>query len=165
MKNFYESLSYINDTIYKPIGLSIESAQGEEQNSRYGAGTFRTLHKTIRFRVANNTPNKIGQFVAVWKKDDANKNRPYTYGEALDLFVVTVFKNHFEFGQFVFPKDILVKKNLLKTDTTKGKMGFRVYPEWDRPVSKQGLKTQEWQMPYFVYMNEQKRAEILKLYA
>ncbi|AIC92745.1 MepB family protein [Shouchella lehensis] len=162
MKDFYRTLSFMNETIYRPIGLLIGNIQAEEQNAKYKAGTFQLSHKTIRFRVANNTPNKIGQFVAVWKKDDENKNRPYTYDEALDLLVVTVFKNRYEYGQFIFPKDILLKNNLLKTDSTEGKMGFRVYPEWDRPESSQGLKTQKWQLRYFIDMKEKKRTELLK---
>lgn len=165
MKDFYETLSYINRTVYLPIGLNIKNVQEEKQNSKYGAGSFETPLKTVRFRVANKTPNKGGQFVVIWRKGKNNKNKPYTYNEAHDLLVVTVFNDTLEFGQFIFPKEVLVKKNILATNVKEGKMGFRVYPEWDNPVSKQAIKTQEWQLPYFVYMNESKRNEIIKLFS
>lgn len=54
------------------------------------------------------------------------------------------------FGQFIFPKEILIKHNILKSSSTKGKMGMRVYPSWDNPTSKQAIKTQSWQLPYFI---------------
>ena len=53
------------------------------------------------------------------------------------------------FGQFVFPKNILLEKNILKSDSTKGKMGIRVYPFWDIPTSTTAIKTQQWQLKYF----------------
>ena len=31
---------------------------------------------------------------------------------------------------------------------------MRVYPSWDNPDSKQALKTQKWQLPYFVDMSD-----------
>jgi hypothetical protein len=33
-------------------------------------------------------------------------------------------------------------------------MGIRVYPIWDKPTSKQALKTQLWQLSYFVNMSK-----------
>ncbi|RCW39871.1 MepB family protein, partial [Paenibacillus prosopidis] len=52
-----------------------------------------------------------------------------------------------------FPKDILLKHNILKTDTSKGKMAIRVYPSWDTLTSKQAIATQDWQLPYFINLN------------
>ncbi len=55
------------------------------------------------------------------------------------------------YGQFVFPKEVLVKQNILKTaTTTKDKMAIRVYPRWEKPTSKQAIETQKWQLEYFV---------------
>ncbi|GAK12439.1 MepB family protein [Geomicrobium sp. JCM 19039] len=165
MKGFYETLSYINRTVYSPIGLNIKNVHEEKQNAKYGAGSFETPFKTVRFRVASKTPKKVGQFVVIWRKDENNKNRSYTYDEAHDLLVVTVFNESSEFGQFIFPKEILVKQNIVSTNVREGKMGFRVYPEWDKPTSRQGIKTQEWQLPYFVYMNVSNQHDILRLFS
>lgn len=168
MKSFYTALHDVSELIYEPHHLSVKSVQEEKQNAKYGAGTFRLGSKTVRFRVANITPTKIGQFVACWEKDENNKNQPYVYEEAPDLFVITTFKNEYAFGQFIFPKEVLLKHDILKSPTTKGKMAIRVYPKWDHPTSKQAVKTQKWQLPYFVDLcnpNQLPLEKIKELYA
>lgn len=166
--DFYTILDYINKMIYEPNHLILRSAQEEKQNSKYGAGLFELSCRTVRFRVANITPTKIGQFVAIWEKDMNNKNQPFSYEEAPDLLVITTLKNDTEYGQFIFPKEILFKQNIFRSSSTKGKMAIRVYPSWDRPTSKQAIKTQKWQLPYFVDMSHQNklsREKIIKLYS
>lgn len=163
MNNFPEALNYISKIIYEPKQLKIASVQEEKQNCDYGAGVFRLSSKTIRFRVAHTTPTKIGQFAAFWEKGSDNKNRPFLYEEAPELLVITTFKNNKEFGQFVFPKEILIKKNILRSQNTKGRMAIRVYPAWDKPISKQAIETQKWQLPYFVDMSTPDQAAIDQL--
>ncbi|MBM7585369.1 hypothetical protein JOC86_001911 [Bacillus pakistanensis] len=163
MNDFYTALSYVNKMIYEPNNVTVKLVQEEKQNSKYGAGTFRLSSKTVRFRVANITPTKVGQFVAFWEKDENNKNQPYSYGEAPDLLVITTFKNDSEFGQFIFPKEILFKQNILRSSSTKGKMAIRVYPSWDKPTSKQAMKTQKRQLPYFVDMSNPSELPIDKI--
>ncbi|MFP3727875.1 MepB family protein [Priestia filamentosa] len=168
MNNFFTALTYVNKMIYESNRLTVTSVQEEKQNSKYGAGTFQLSSKTVRFRVANITPTKVGQFVALWEKDENNKNQPYLYEEAPDLLVITTFKNEREFGQFVFPKEVLLKQNILSSTSTKGKMAIRVYPSWDSPTSKQAIKTQKWQLPYFVDMcnpNKLPLEKIIELYS
>ncbi|QQP70153.1 MepB family protein [Carnobacterium sp. CS13] len=168
MNVFQEALRHMNQTIYEPKQLTVEYVQEEKQNSEYAAGVFRLSSKTIRFRVAKITPTKIGQFVAFWEKDSNNKNRPFLSEEAPELLVITTFKKNNEFGQFVFPKEILIKKNILRSQSAKGKMAIRVYPSWDRPTSKQAINTQKWQLPYFVDMSTPNKIsidKIIKLYA
>lgn len=114
---------------------------------------FLLSSKSVRFRVAHKTPTKLGQFVAFWEKDEHNQNQPFSAEASPDLLVITTFKNKTEFGQFVFPKALLLKQHILRSDTTKGKMAMRVYPVWDKPTSKQALKTQAWQLPYFIYLS------------
>ncbi|WOV86756.1 MepB family protein [Sporosarcina oncorhynchi] len=154
MNDFFTALTYVSKMIYEPKNLTLKSVQEEQQNSKYGAGTFQLSSKTVRFRVANITPTKVGQFVAFWEKDENNKNQPYSYEEAPDLLVITTFKNDSEFGQFIFPKEVIFKQNILRSCSTKGKMAIRVYPSWDSPTSKQAMKTQEWQLPYFIDMSK-----------
>lgn len=158
MKDFYKALCYVNELIYKPNHLLLKSVQEEKQNAKYGAGIFQLSSKTVRFRVANTTSTKTGQFVAFWEKDENNKNQPYSYEEAPDLLVITTFKSDYEFGQFVFPKEVLLNQHILKSNSTKGKMAIRVYPGWDVPTSKQAMKTQEWQLPYFVDLSNSNNA-------
>lgn len=163
MNDFCTAINYVNKIIYEPNDLTVKSVQEEKQNSKYGAGTFQISMKTVRFRVANITPTKVGQFVALWEKGVNNKNQPYLYEEAPDLLVITTFKNENEFGQFIFPKEVLLKNDILRSATTKGKMAIRVYPVWDSPSSKQAMKTQKWQLPYFIDMCNPKRIPVEKL--
>lgn len=168
MSRFSTVLNYVNKMIYEPNDLTVKSVQEEKQNSKYGAGTFQLSSRTVRFRVAKITPTKIGQFVAFWEKDENNKNQPYSYEEAPDLLVINTFKNENEFGQFVFPKGTLLKQNILRSASTKGKMAIRVYPSWDSPSSKQAMKTQKWQLPYFVDLcnpNKLSSEKIIELYS
>lgn len=132
MNDFYTALNYVNKMIYEPNDLTVKSIQEEKQNSKYGVGIFRLSSRTVRFRVANITPAKVGQFVAFWEKDENNRNQPFTYEEAPDLLVITTFKNDSEFGQFIFPKEILFKQNILRSSSTKGKMAIRVYSSGDK---------------------------------
>ena len=163
MNNFYTALAYVSKIIYGPNHLTVKSIQEEKQNSKYGAGTFELSSRTVRFRVANSTPAKVGQFVAFWEKDENNKNQAYSYAKAPDLLVITTFKNENEFGQFIFPKEILFKQNILRSSSTTGKMAIRIYPSWDSPTSKQAMKTQEWQLPYFVDMSNSNNLAIEKI--
>lgn len=154
MNEFHKALEYINERFYKPNHLAIKNVIEETQNAEYGAGIFRLNSKSIRFRVAKITPTKIGQFVAFWEKDDKNKNGAFSLEKGMDLLVINAFTDGKRVGQFVFPKEVLVEHNILKTATTKGKMGMRVYPSWDTPTSKQAIATQKWQLPYFVNLED-----------
>ena len=168
MNDFQTVLTYLNKKMYEPNDIAISSIQEEKQNAKYGAGIFRVASKTVRFRVANITPTKVGQFVAFWEKDENNKNQPYAYKDAPDLLVITTFKSESEFGQFIFPKDILLNRGILSTNSAKGKMALRVYPSWDMPTSDQAKKTQKWQLPYFVDMSDSNQLtteKIIKLYS
>lgn len=122
MNKFNKTLAYVNELLYEPNNLTIKNIQEETQNSDYGAGIFQLNSKSIRFRVAKITPTKIGQFVSFWEKDEANKNQAFTYDNATDLLVINTFNDNGDFGQFVFPKEILLQQNILRTSSTKGKM-------------------------------------------
>ena len=85
----------------------------------------------------------------------------------MDLLVVNTFTDSNRFGQFIFPKEVLKKHKILRTDTTKGKMAIRVYPSWDNPTSKQAIATQKWQSEYFMIyesFNSLLKDKVLRLY-
>jgi hypothetical protein len=124
--------------------------------------------KSVGFRTAKITPTKVGQFVSFREKDEANKNQAFSYDNTTDLLVINTFNNKGDFGQFVFPKEVLLKQNILKTAYSKGKMAIRVYPSWDTPSSKQAIATKKWQSPYFVKIDATtslSKHELLKLYS
>lgn len=162
MNEYYNALTYVNKMLYDPNHIIVKDVHQEVQNSDYGAGTFHLNSKSVRFRVAKITPTKIGQFVAFWEKNEDNKNQAFSDETATDLLVINTFSDD-RFGQFVFPKDILVKQNIIKTATTKGKMAIRVYPSWENPTSKQAIETQKWQLEYFVELQSTNNLLIQKL--
>lgn len=170
MHSFHNALNYIDRIVYAPNELIVTAIQEERQNSDYAAGRFelstrlpseltsKLSTKTVRFRVAKQTPTKVGQFVTFWEKDTNNTNQPYQFDTAPDLLVVSVFRNNVfksdrVFGQFVFPKNLLLKKGIIRSDSSKGKMAIRVYPSWDKPMSKTAINTQLWQLDYFFEVN------------
>ncbi|MFE3574807.1 MepB family protein [Lysinibacillus sp. NPDC059133] len=168
MNKFNKTLTYVNELLYEPNDLTIKNICEETQNSDYGAGIFQLNSKLVRFRVAKITPTKIGQFVSFWEKDEANKNQAFSFDNATDLLVINTFNDNGDFGQFVFPKEVLLKQNILKTANTKGKMAIRVYPSWETPTSKQAIATQKWQLPYFIKIDDANSLpihELLKLYS
>ncbi|MDV2686886.1 MepB family protein, partial [Alkalihalophilus lindianensis] len=82
--------------------------------------------------------------------------------------VINTFTSKNNFGQFVFPKEVLAKQNILKTASTKGKMAMRVYPSWEKTTSKQAIETQKWQLEYFIEVNKSNHfplQKLLKLYS
>ena len=72
LHTFDTVLEYINEIIYKPNQFIIASTKEEQQNLEYAAGTFELMNrltvKTVRFRVAKQTPTKVGQFVPFGKR-------------------------------------------------------------------------------------------------
>lgn len=155
MKEFQHVLRWLQQTVYEPSGLVVTDAQEEQQNAKYAGGIFTLNGKRIRLRVAHVTPKKIGQFVAMWQKNKDDQNEAFSEEKAVDYYVIVVFKNNDVYGQFVFPKDVLAKKGILRTAEKKGKMAMRVYASWDEPTSKQAIATQKWQLPYFFEWQQQ----------
>lgn len=137
--------------IYEPAGMKLTSAAFSESESiEYGACRFGINGHNTVFRVAKITPTKIGQFVTIWK-------RPTVRGEIAPLdvsdgvtFVIISVSDEIHRGQFIFDREILVAKDIMSRDGKGGKRGIRVYPPWTNPVAKAALKTQQWQLQYFL---------------
>ncbi|EOO77737.1 MepB family protein [Bacillus nitratireducens] len=162
MADFSNIVEKLDKMIYKPNNLFITNQKEEKQNSEYAGGIFQLNNRSIRFRVSKITPNKIGQFVSFWEKDASMRNQAFSYDSAPNLLVITCIADN-KLGQFIFPKEILLKEKILKTQNQKGKMAMRVYPIWDKPVSNQAKKSQRWQLQYFVDLSDSKNAAIHKL--
>ncbi|MDM5152647.1 MepB family protein [Bacillus sp. DX1.1] len=162
MNNFNNIIKNLDKIVYKPNNLMITNLKEEKQNSEYAGGIFQLNNKTIRFRVSKITPNKIGQFVSFWEKNENMQNQSFSYDPAPDLLVITCIDEN-KLGQFIFPKEILLKEKILKTQSQKGKMAMRIYPIWDNPVSDQAKKSQMWQLQYFVNLSDTNNLSIDKL--
>ena len=58
-----------------------------------------------RCRLAKKTSKKEGYFTVFWKKDQDNKNIPYTDEDLGDELVIVVIDYH-HCGLFIIPKDV-----------------------------------------------------------
>lgn len=143
-----DHLLEIKATVYDNIGLSISSYKMEIESAEYNACQFKLNQKLIICRTAKITPKKIGQFVTFWKRNKNEPIEPLNETDELDFYVINVMKGNL-LGQFVLPKSILIKKGIISTLKKEGKRGFRVYPNWDEPKSRQAILTQNWQLKYF----------------
>jgi hypothetical protein len=142
-------LKETKELLFDKCGFEISNIEIEKESSEYCAHRFEINNKKILFRQAKITPTKIGQFVTLWKRNvEKNIIEPFEVSDEIDLFVINVkFEN--QFGQFIFPKSILIEKGIV-TDKKEGKRAIRVYPIWDLTDSKQSQKTQKWQLDYFL---------------
>lgn len=136
--------------------------QIEEQNIDYEGATFCLNQRVYRTRLAKLTPKKKGYFVAAWEKDANGTNQAYQYEDSPNKLIVSVIDGE-KCGQFIFPKSVLLAKGILKTATQKGKMAFRVYPNWVSDLNATATKTQAWQSDYFIDGSNGFEAEKLKV--
>uniref|UniRef100_UPI00403F9B42 MepB family protein n=1 Tax=Paenibacillus sp. FSL K6-1318 TaxID=2975291 RepID=UPI00403F9B42 len=44
----------------------------------------------------------------------------------------------------------MLQRDIISNQDKGGKRAIRVYPPWGNPTSKQALKTQQWQLEYFM---------------
>lgn len=147
------------------------------ESAKYKALTFSLDDQGIIYRKGKVTADRPGAFLAIWQRPsssraDSHKPIPFKHKELDYLFVqveahsnVTSAEESMgkpKSGMFIFPVAVLVKKGIVSSEQSKGKTGFRVFPPWsqDRGVtgtkvfSESGKKTQRWQFPYFVEIDD-----------
>ncbi|RPD99676.1 MepB family protein [Aureibaculum marinum] len=146
-KNVVEKLSLIQELI--PSKYKFSNLEFEKESLAYWACSFEINNQKVIFRKAKTTPSKVGQFVTIWKRNAQEKIEPFCIDDNFNFIIVSV-SNESEFGQFVFPKSVLVANGIVSTKNKEGKRGFRVYPPWVITKSKQAITTQEWQLKYFL---------------
>lgn len=145
----YASLRLITALLPHLTTEEIRQPQLELQNEEYEGATFKLATLTYRSRLAKKTPNKKGYFVVFWEKENQNKNQAYSLKDSADKLIVTILDDQ-DKGQFIFPKQLLFDKGILKSEQTQGKMGIRVYPNWVVDLNKTAERTQQWQTDYFI---------------
>ncbi|MUH35480.1 MepB family protein [Zobellia amurskyensis] len=143
-----KELELIFNKVYHFSNLTISNFKLEQESKEYSACKFKLGANTIICRNAKITPKKVGQFVTFWKRIENGPISPFEEQDAFDYFIINVCKGDL-LGQFVIPKEVLVKKGIISTQKKEGKRGFRVYPPWDKVTSKQATMTQKWQLLYF----------------
>lgn len=145
-------LKQLNSDIFKPNGFVLSAFVQESESKEYAASRFKLNHTKIIYREAKITPKKVGQFVTCWRRNTEGVTTPFDESDSIDFYLISVASEN-KLGLFVLPKTVLIQKGILSTLLKDGKRGFRVYPSWDPPQSKQALKTQLWQVKYFVDLN------------
>lgn len=133
----------------------------EKQNVEYEGVRFKLENQYFRSRLAKLTAKKKGYFVVFWEKDSFYKNQPYKFQESPDKVIVSVLDEE-KIGQFIFPKAVLHKYGILKSENFKGKMAIRVYPAWEQYLNSSATKTQKWQKDYFIDLSRERNAEVLR---
>ena len=137
------------NTLYNKSSFQVSEFELEPESKEYDACRFKLNGRNIVYRSSKTTPKKIGQFVTFWKRNANGITEPLHEHDAFDFYIINVASEN-KLGQFIFPKSILIEKGISSTQAKDGKRGFRVYPPWDKPTSKQAEKTQKWQVEYFV---------------
>ncbi|WP_244307359.1 MepB family protein [Flavobacterium fluviatile] len=159
MKQWREPESIPNDLIlvkklvFDRCDLECTQPLPEAESNEYSAYRFEINDKKVCYREAKITPAKTGQFVTLWKRNTAGTIEPFDFSDLIDFVIIAVRKGN-NFGQFIFPKAVLLEKGIFSTSAKEGKRATRVYPPWDFATSKQAQKTQQWQMDYFLEIAE-----------
>src|SRR5690554_8030315 len=147
------NLKQIKAEVYEKSGLKMSDFKTETESKEYDACRFELNGRKIISRNSKITPKKVGQFVTFWKRNGNGPIEPFEENDHIDFYVVNV-RTENEFGQFVFPKSVLIKKGIITTSKKEGKRAFRVYPDWDATKSNQAKRTQKWQLKYFYQIND-----------
>lgn len=148
-----KNLLTAKELVYDICGFECSEPQPEKESQEYDAFDFKIGESQIKFRSAKITPTKTGQFVTLWKRNINGIIEPFDYKDNIDFVIVSVQKEDL-LGQFIFPKEILLKKGVFTSETKEGIRATRVYPPWDETTSKQAQKTQQWQLDYFLFVSD-----------
>lgn len=148
------ALVFAVENIYRPAGLKLTTqCDIEEESAEYGAYRFGLENLSVVFRIAKTTPTKIGQFVALWQRPTLGaKIRPFDIEDEIDYVIICANdeKDPKNCGQFIFSQKVLIQQNILSNHGRGGKLSFRLYPPWVKTTAKIAMKTQAWQLNYFL---------------
>lgn len=159
-----KNLEEIKSEIYNKSTLEFDNFQYESESKDYSACRFTINGRKIINRNAKSTPKKVGQFVTFWKRNGDGCIEPFCESDQFDFFIVNV-RTSIHFGQFVFPKNVLIQKSIISSSKKEGKRAFRVYPSWDVATNNQAKRTQQWQLNYFYEIGAQTEfSKVIELY-
>ncbi|MDF2866859.1 MAG: hypothetical protein K0S11_329 [Gammaproteobacteria bacterium] len=152
-------------TIYEPAGMKVTNAAlREAESAEYGACRLGLDSYNIAFRVAKTTPTKIGQFVTLWKRPTPHDEiAPLDISDNVNFVVVSV-SDEAHCGQFIFDQTLLVAKGIMSQSGKGGKRAIRVYPPWTKPVAKDAIRTQQWQLQCFLSLEQDGTAQLTQVH-
>jgi len=156
-------LTVLIEKVFLPCELQCSQIKPEAESAEYDATGFKLNELSVQYRRAKITPTKVGQFVTLWKRDAPKQPiRPYQDKDLIDFAIIAARKDG-QLGYFIFPLSVLCEQGIVTNGNKPGKRGFRVYPIWDEPTSKQAKKTQEWQLPFFLELSQVQDLEASQL--
>lgn len=159
LNSIISELEVAKELVYDRCGFDLINLKQNLESAEYGACSFKLNGNTIQFRVSKITPTKTGQFVTIWKRNKGGITEPFDISDDID-FVIITSKSGENFGQFIFPKSVLVENGIITKNGKEGKRGIRVYPPWDIATNKQAEKTQSWQIKYFLTIKKDTKADL-----
>lgn len=146
---FTKNLSKDFKTNFKITNFIIDADSSEYNGCDFNLSCDK-ISKQIKFRIGKLTPNKLGYFISCWKRDlVSNKTIPYDYNDSFDYLIVYIQDKE---ELFIFPKSILIDKQIISKNNSKninGKRGFRLYIPSNKLTSKQAIDTQKWQSNFY----------------
>lgn len=177
-KNYRDELVSLLIKAFVPAGYQITKPVELDpipQSAKYEALNFSLNDRNIVYRKGKVTSDRPGAFLAVWQRPYTpsltnNKPIPLTPSD-LDYLFIHV-QSHLNmsqqrapksrYGMFIFPVALLIEKGIVASEKSKGKTGFRVFPPWSEDkgdvgtmvFSEPGKKTQRWQIPFFIDIDE-----------
>jgi hypothetical protein len=143
-----EGINAIKQLLHEKYSIVLTDLQLNTESLEYGACSFKLNNKKMFYRVSKLTPVKAGQFVTIWKRNKEGVTEPYDISDDFEFLIIAA-KSGNNLGYFIFPKYVLAQKAIVTTNEKQGKRGIRVYPPWDKVVSKQAEISQTWQTSYF----------------
>ncbi|MES2748142.1 MAG: MepB family protein [Bacteroidota bacterium] len=159
LNSIHNDLKMVKEVVYDKCGFELTNLKQNIESVEYGACSFVLNGKTIQQRISKITPTKTGQFVTIWKRNNDGITSPFDSSDTIDFVIITA-RSGDNFGQFIFPKQVLADKGIIAHNGKEGKRGIRVYPPWDIAPNKQAEKTQRWQTKYFLLIKKDNSTDI-----
>ena len=149
LNSFHDDLKTVKNWVYDQCNFDFKNPRLNAESVEYAASSFELDGKKIEHRVSKITPTKNGQFVTIWKRNQDGITEPFDINDEINFIIITA-RSGDKLGQFIFPKRVLADKGIITQNGKSGKRGIRVYPPWNIPQNKQAVKTQTWQINYFL---------------
>jgi hypothetical protein len=178
-RHYYNELTSILTRNFTPAGYKLTKAIELDpipESAKYNGLILSLNEQKIIYRQGKITTDRPGAFLAIWRRPvlactDNNKPIPLTHSD-IDYLLVKVedsiltnsdmLLNKQRSGFFIFPVALLIKQGIVTSKKSTGKTGFRVFPPWSQDrgdagtkvFSESAKKTQRWQLPYFIEIND-----------
>ena len=98
-----KELTKLNDLLFELYGQAIVELLEDADSKAYAGFNFNLGGQAFKFRKSKQTPKKAGQFVVLWKRNEARVSVPFDILDNFD-FVIIWSEEKGTIGFFLFPK-------------------------------------------------------------